>query len=157
MLDLLLSLESDVLKEQMAEVKDRSCLTLRFIDTMNFDIWQQLAINTTVSDPHQESFYFQAFMQQQTEDPAFFNKSLKWWHSRFGPSMPQEIVSDVKRWSSAYDFMMDSRKLYPGKVYLYSGKDMIDVECKTAFCFAAIRKKFVRAWNISSTGPAIDK
>jgi len=39
LLDLLLSLESDILKTQMAEVKDRSCLTLRFIDTMDFDIW----------------------------------------------------------------------------------------------------------------------
>lgn len=63
LLDLLLSLDSEILKSQMAKVKDRACLTLRFIDTMNFDIWQTLAVNTTVFDPHQESFFFQAFIE----------------------------------------------------------------------------------------------
>lgn len=71
--------------------------------------------------------------------------------------MPQEIVTDVKRWSSAYDFMQDSRKLYPQKIFFRCGKEYIEVDCKTAFCFAAIRKKLVRAWEISSTGPTIDK
>lgn len=32
----------------------------------------------------------------------------------------------------------------------------IEVDCKTAFCFATIRKKLVKAWDISSTGPKID-
>lgn len=140
----------------MAEVKDRACLTLRFIDTMNFDIWQSLTINTTVFDPHQESFFFQAFMEHQTQDPALFSKSLKWWHSRFGPAFPKEVVEDVKRWSSAYDFMMDLRKLYPDKVYFTSGMEFIEVDCQTAFCFAAIRKKLVKAWDISTMGPVID-
>jgi len=89
-------------------------------------------------------------MEHQTGDPAFFNKSLKWWHSRFGPAFPQEIVNDVKRWSSAYDFMMDSRKMYPEKIYVSSGKQYVQVDCRTAFCFAAIRKKLVKAWEISS-------
>lgn len=63
LLEMLLSLESNVLKEQMAEVKDRACLTLRFVDSMNFDIWTSLALNTMVFDPHQESFFFQAFIE----------------------------------------------------------------------------------------------
>lgn len=53
--------------------------------------------------------------------------------------------------------MQDSRKLYPQKIFFRSGKEFIEVDCKTAFCFAAIRKKLVRAWEISSTGPTIDK
>ena len=31
----------------------------------------------------------------------------------------------------------------------------IDVDCRTAFCFAAIRKKLCKAWEISTTGPSI--
>lgn len=71
--------------------------------------------------------------------------------------MPKEIVDDVKKWSSAYDFMMDMRKSYPEKVYFSSGTDYIEVDCQTAFCFASIRKKCVKAWEITSTGPVIEK
>lgn len=81
---------------------------------------------------------------------------MKWWHARFGPSMPQEIIFDVKRWSSAYDFMMDYKKMYPEKIYFRANADYIEVDCKTAFCFAAIRKKLVKAWDISSLGPSIN-
>ena len=52
---------------------------------------------------------------------------------------------------------MDATKLYPEKVYFSSGTEYIEVDCTTAFCFAVIRKKLVRAWNITGTGPAIDK
>ena len=81
---------------------------------------------------------------------------MKWWHARFGPSMPEEIIYDVKRWSPAYDFMMDYKKMYPKNVYFCDGTHFIEVETKTAFCFAAIRKRLVTAWEISQLGPSIN-
>jgi len=71
--------------------------------------------------------------------------------------MPQEIINDVMRFSPAHDFMKQSKKMYPEKVYIMSGKNYIEVACKTAFCFPAIRKKFVRAWDIGAQGPSLDK
>jgi hypothetical protein len=32
----------------------------------------------------------------------------------------------------------------------------VEVDCKTAFCFATIRKKLVYAWDISTLGPSIN-
>lgn len=61
------------------------------------------------------------------------------------------------RYSSAHDFMKEYKKMYPEKVYISSGENYIEVECRTAFCFAAIRKLFVKAWDISAQGPTIDK
>lgn len=37
-----------------------------------------------------------------------------------------------------------------------SGKHHVEVDCKTAFCFPAIRKKFAKAWDIGAAGPSID-
>lgn len=62
LLELLLSLNSDVFKEQMREVKDRNSLTLKYINTIDFDIWVTLASNTATFNPHQESLIFQAYM-----------------------------------------------------------------------------------------------
>jgi hypothetical protein len=88
LLELLLSLNSNVFKEQMREVVDRNSLTLRYINTIDFDIWVKLASNTATFNPHQESLIFQAYMDMQTADPALFRRSMKWWHARFGPGMP---------------------------------------------------------------------
>ena len=140
----------------MREVVDRNSLTLRFINTIDFDIWVALASNSSIFNPHQESLIFQAFMDMQTYDPALFRRSMKWWHSRFGPGMPQEIINDVMRFSSAHDFMKEYKRMYPEQVYVMSGKYYVTVECRTAFCFASIRKKLVKAWEISSGGPSID-
>lgn len=60
------------------------------------------------------------------------------------------------RYSSAFDFMRESKKLYPKKIYVMSGRHFVEVDCKTAYCFALIRKKLVKAWDISAIGPKID-
>lgn len=120
-------------------------------------MWVALASNTDTFNPHQESLIFQAFMNQQNANPAQFRKSMQWWHSRYGPGMPQEIINDVARFSPAHDFMSTFTKLYPEKVYIMSGKHYIEVDCTTAFCFPAIRKKFVKAWDINAQGPSIDQ
>ena len=52
LLELLLELDSSVLKKQLRTVTDKECLTLRLINLMDFDIWVALALNTTVFDPH---------------------------------------------------------------------------------------------------------
>lgn len=70
--------------------------------------------------------------------------------------MPQEIINDVMRFSSAHDFMKEYKKMYPQKVYIMSGSHYIEVDCRTAFCFPAIRKKFIVAWDIGASGPSID-
>lgn len=95
-------------------------------------------------------------MNMQTADPALFRRSMKWWHGRFGPCMPQEVIHDVMRYSPAHDFMKEYKKMYPQKVYMRSGKHYIEVEAKTAFCFPLIRKKLVNAWDIDASGPSID-
>lgn len=70
--------------------------------------------------------------------------------------MPQEIIHDVMRYSSAFDFMNQYKKMYPEKVYFRLGMEYIEVECKTAFKFAAVRKLLIKAWDINGTGPSID-
>lgn len=95
-------------------------------------------------------------MDMQTADPAMFRRSMQWWHARFGPGMPQEIINDVMRFSSAFDFMKEYSKMYPEKVYFRKDSQYIDVECCTAFKFAAVRKLLVKAWEITGTGPSID-
>jgi hypothetical protein len=71
--------------------------------------------------------------------------------------MPKEIVNDVMRYSSAYDFMKEYKKMYPSTIYVMSGRHYVEVDCKTAYCFASIRKKLVKAWDINVMGPKIDK
>jgi hypothetical protein len=46
--------------------------------------------------------------------------------------------------------------MYPKQLCVRSQQKFINVDCKTAFCFAAIRKKLVKAWEITATGPSID-
>ena len=52
LLDLLLSLNSKVFKAQMKQVVDRNSLTLRLINTIDFDIWVTLALNSDIFNPH---------------------------------------------------------------------------------------------------------
>ena len=56
----------------------------------------------------------------------------------------------------AHDFMKEYKKMYPEKIYITNGSHFVEVDCKTAYCFAAIRKKLVKAWDISGMGPSID-
>jgi hypothetical protein len=81
---------------------------------------------------------------------------MLWWHGRYGPGMPQEIINDVMRYSPAFDFMKEAKKLYPEKVFVRQGLQYVEIETRTAFKFAAVRKLLVRAWEITATGPSID-
>lgn len=92
----------------------------------------------------------------QTANPSMFRRSMKWWHARFGPCMPKEIINDVMRYSSCHDFMKETKTVYPEHIYVRSGMEYVEVECPTAFKFAAIRKLLVKAWQITSSGPQID-
>lgn len=88
LLDLILSVDSDIKNEQLREVTNRNSMAIHFIKTMDFDIWVALASNATIFTPHNECSIFQTFMQFQTENPGLFRKSMIWWYCRFGPSMP---------------------------------------------------------------------
>lgn len=47
--------------------------------------------------------------------------------------------------------------MYPQKLYVRVGEDYTDVETKVAYCFAAIRKKLFKAWEVDNSGPKIYK
>lgn len=64
LLELLLCLNSPIFKSQLAEVKDRISLTVRLLNTIDFNLWVALASNSDTFNPHQESLIFQAFMNQ---------------------------------------------------------------------------------------------
>ena len=113
LLELLLCLNSPIFKSQLATVENRMSLTVRILNTVDFDMWVALASNSDTFNPHQESLIFQAFMNQQMANPAQFRRSMQWWHVRFGPGMPQEIIHDVSRFSNAHDFMKEYKKMYP--------------------------------------------
>jgi hypothetical protein len=53
--------------------------------------------------------------------------------------------------------MKASKKMYPDKVYVMSGKNYIEVGCRQVFCFPTVRKRLVKAWDISPQGPVFDK
>ena len=46
--------------------------------------------------------------------------------------------------------------MYPEKLYVRKDMEFAEVECCTAFKFAAVRKLLVKAWEITATGPSID-
>lgn len=140
----------------MREVVDRNCLALRFFNTLDMDIWAVMATNSTIFNSHLDKWIFRLFSKRQKDIPALLRRSMKYWHARFGPGMPQEIIHQILRGSKSLDFMDICQKMYPSKLYVRSGLNYLDVECKTAFCFAAIRKKLLNAWQITAAGPSID-
>lgn len=46
--------------------------------------------------------------------------------------------------------------MYPEKIYVTVGRHYAEIECRTAYCFAAMRKKLIQAWEIGGQGPTID-
>lgn len=72
LLELLLELDSEVFKNQLGEVEDRNALSIQMINTINFDVWISLAINTTVFNPHVMVFIFQNFIVMRNSKPALF-------------------------------------------------------------------------------------
>ena len=52
LLDLLLSLDSEVFRSQLRSVKNRQSMSTRFINTQDFDIWIVLANSATVFNHH---------------------------------------------------------------------------------------------------------
>ena len=62
LLELLLSLDSNVMNEQLREVTNKNALSVHLIKTIDFDIWVALATNTTVFTGHNECSVFQTFM-----------------------------------------------------------------------------------------------
>jgi len=70
--------------------------------------------------------------------------------------MPQEIVYDVMRFDAGIDFMKIQATLYPKTMFVRVGKEFIDIPVKSAYCFAAIRKKLVKTWEVGIRGPKIE-
>ena len=52
LLELLLCLNSDIFKAQMSEVENRNSLTVRLLNTIDFDIWLTIASNSDTFNPH---------------------------------------------------------------------------------------------------------
>lgn len=70
--------------------------------------------------------------------------------------MPQEVINDVMRYSACHDFMKEFAQMYPKTIFFRIGREYVEVDTKAAFCFAAIRKKLLKAWDITIGGPKID-
>lgn len=96
------------------------------------------------------------FITQSAKNPPLFEKSKKFWHQRFGPGMPREIVNDVMKYESAHDFIKEQVHMYPETVFIRDKKNYAGVETRTAYCFPAIRKKLNKAWEVVESGPTID-
>lgn len=43
-------------------------------------------------------------MDAQSTNPTQYKESLYWWHARYGPALPADMLGDVMRFSNAYDF-----------------------------------------------------
>lgn len=81
---------------------------------------------------------------------------MKFWHARYGPSVPQEPIDHLLRYTDEKPFTGDLQKMYPEKMWVRSANQFVEVETKTAFFFGAIRKLLIKAWEISDKGPSID-
>lgn len=57
------------------------------------------------------------------------------------------------RFTPAHNFMKDNISMYPDKLYLRSDMKYVEIKCKTAYKFAALRKLLVKAWEVSADGP----
>jgi hypothetical protein len=84
---------------------------------------------------------------------------MKFWHARYGPRIPEEIATDKNLWdlSSAIDFLKSFSDLYPETIFVRFDEEFTEIETKVAYCFATLRNKLYKAWNISSSGPQIDQ
>lgn len=47
--------------------------------------------------------------------------------------------------------------MYPETIYVRVNQEYTSVNLRSAYCFAAIRKKLLEAWEITSNGPRFDK
>lgn len=56
----------------------------------------------------------------------------------------------------AHDFIKENAQMYPKTIFLRMGKEYLEIETQVGFYFAAIRKKLVKAWDITDSGPSID-
>jgi hypothetical protein len=140
----------------MITVTNRDAYTSHLLNTINFDIWTTLALNTGIMNPHQDLSYVQAFMYMQSSNPALFRQVLKYCHARFGPSLPKEIIAQLMTYLATYNFMETYESKYPDKLYVRSGMKYVEIHCKTAFKFATLRKLLFKAWEITPDGPQIN-
>lgn len=46
--------------------------------------------------------------------------------------------------------------MYPKTVFVRIGNSYTEVDTKSAYLFASIRKKLSKAWNVGIKGPSID-
>lgn len=60
------------------------------------------------------------------------------------------------RFDAGIDFMKIQATLYPKTMFVRVGKEFIDIPVKSAYCFAAIRKKLVKTWEVGIRGPKIE-
>lgn len=153
----LLNLRSKIFTEHMSRVAERESLTTRFINSCDMDCWVAIANNSDFWVPHEECLLFQMFITQSAKNPPLFEKSKKFWHQRFGPGMPREIVNDVMKYESAHDFIREQVHQYPPTVYLRDKKNYAGCDTRAIYCFPAIRKKLNKAWEVSESGPVVDQ
>ena len=61
LLELLLCLDSEIFKNQMGTIKNRETLTQRLLTLLDYDIWTLLAINSTIFNNANDTYFYQNF------------------------------------------------------------------------------------------------
>lgn len=81
--------------------------SMQLMNTLDMEIWTVLATNTTLFTYIWDHMNYEFFDKKSENDPSLFHKSLKFWHSRFGPSIPPEIVKSYNFYgqNTGRDFM----------------------------------------------------
>ena len=50
---------------------------------------------------------FRSIVIMEKRNPDLFWVSMLYYHTRFGPSIPKEIINDVMKYASVYNIMGD--------------------------------------------------
>jgi hypothetical protein len=80
---------------------------MQLFNSLDMNLWTVMATNSTVFSSIWDSMNYVHFEAIQDRDPSLFYRSLKFWHSRYGPQLPPELISDQNYYAAnkGNDFM----------------------------------------------------
>ena len=67
---------------------------MQLLNSLDMNFWTVMATNSSLFSSIWDSMNYVFFEEKQESDPSLFYRSLKFWHSRFGPQIPPELISD---------------------------------------------------------------
>ena len=88
----MLNLESDEFARLLGKIKEKSTLTLNLIESLDFKIWEILALNSTFIDHgFLDTFHGICGQDWIKKRQMLFERSKRFWNVRCGPSIPHQI------------------------------------------------------------------